>query len=254
MQQNPAMNKITFGSLWRKIKLQIHKIVFVFYRGNQYYCNCCKKSFRKFIAKGNPKRPNAKCPYCTSLERTRILDLYLENEIKIYTQKNISILHIGPEYGIQKKLMQAPSNYIDCDINAAMARYTIDIRTIPFPDQTFDIIICSNVLSHIREEDIALTELYRVLKHNGILLLQTYIPEHNNTTIEETNLINKKDRARIYGEPALWRLHGHDLGNKLEQFGFAVHKIDYRLQLSPSVLKTHSLGNGEREIIWKCTK
>lgn len=46
-----------------------------------------------------------------------------------------------------------------------------DIYSLPFPDNTFDCIIFSEVLEHIPNEKKALGELRRVLKKNGTLLV-----------------------------------------------------------------------------------
>ena len=39
-----------------------------------------------------------------------------------------------------------------------------DIREIPFPDQYFDVILCTEVLEHVENPDIAIKELVRVAK------------------------------------------------------------------------------------------
>src|SRR3712207_361389 len=54
------------------------KVMSVVYRGNAVTCPICEKSFRKFLPYGrmNP-RPNALCPNCLSLERHRLIWLYL---------------------------------------------------------------------------------------------------------------------------------------------------------------------------------
>jgi SAM-dependent methyltransferase len=52
-----------------------------------------------------------------------------------------------------------------------------DIRCIPFPDDTFDFIICSEVLEHIPDDGQALFELRRVLKGNGTIIIT--VPNEN---------------------------------------------------------------------------
>jgi SAM-dependent methyltransferase len=54
-----------------------------------------------------------------------------------------------------------------------------DGTRLPFPDDTFDRIICSEVLEHIPDDDAALVELYRVLKPGGTLAatVPTWFPE-----------------------------------------------------------------------------
>lgn len=46
---------------------------------------------------------------------------------------------------------------------------TSDITALPFEDEAFDIVICSEVMEHIPEDDKAAAEILRVLKKNGTL-------------------------------------------------------------------------------------
>jgi SAM-dependent methyltransferase len=46
-----------------------------------------------------------------------------------------------------------------------------DISTLPFPDECFDVVICSEVLEHIAEHEQAIAELARVLKPGGHLVV-----------------------------------------------------------------------------------
>ncbi|MBP6968772.1 MAG: hypothetical protein KBB66_07115, partial [Prolixibacteraceae bacterium] len=55
------------------------------YTGDTFYCNCCNKTFSKFLPYGNQPRTNARCPWCLSLERTRLLLCYLERETSVFT-------------------------------------------------------------------------------------------------------------------------------------------------------------------------
>lgn len=49
--------------------------------------------------------------------------------------------------------------------------YICDILSIPVPDATFDVILCTEVLEHVDEPIQALREFARILKPNGKLLL-----------------------------------------------------------------------------------
>lgn len=48
-----------------------------------------------------------------------------------------------------------------------------DILNIPFPEESFDIIVCMEVLEHIKDVDLALKNIYRVLKYDGIFIMST---------------------------------------------------------------------------------
>ncbi|MGE0089139.1 MAG: class I SAM-dependent methyltransferase [Bacteroidales bacterium] len=230
-----------------------YKIRALFYYGNRYYCNCCNKKFRKFLPKGYVIRQNAKCPYCGSLERTRLLLMYLQNETEIF-HKHLKVLHIAPEKCLYNILSKLNIEYIDGDINPAYATYKIDITDIKYPDNYFDIIICSHVLGHILDENTAIYELSRVLNPNGMALILTLLNSNDEKTYENPSVISSSERLLNYGEPDLCRLHGNDFNDTLSKNGFDVTIIDYRKELETQILKRYSLGDGNRELIFKCCK
>ena len=45
------------------------------------------------------------------------------------------------------------------------------LTSLPYPNNTYDVIICSDVIEHIADDRTAFSELARVLKHGGTLLL-----------------------------------------------------------------------------------
>ena len=62
---------------------------------------------------------------------------------------------------------------------AAAAAVNGDGTGLPFPDDTFDRIVCSEVLEHIPDLDTAISELHRVLKPSGTMAVTvpTWFPE-----------------------------------------------------------------------------
>lgn len=175
-------------SLYRKLlsekqRIALHyalyKIEAAFLKGDRYECCCCGKSSRRFLSHGDKgPRKNIKCPHCLSLERTRILCMYLRNEILDKTERPISILHFAPVKGLKDFLKSSPhvSVYHDADINPNVATYQCDITQMPYADNTFDLIICSHVLYCVPEDEKGMQEIHRVLKPGGrALLVDTWL-------------------------------------------------------------------------------
>lgn len=235
-----------------KLRVILQKAIAPFYYGKKFTCNCCGKSFRNFLPKGNVRRENAKCPYCGSLERTRLLKFYLENETRVL-ERPLKVLHFAPEDCLVKFLKQVNGEYIDGDINSAYASNAIDITAIPYPKEYFDLIICSHVLGHVPDEEKAITEMKRVLKRKGEALVMTLIDFKKPSTYEDKNITAYEQRLQYYGEEDLCRLHGLDFSERLKNGGFDVQQIDYRQEFSADILLRYSLGNGERELIFKCS-
>jgi len=62
--------------------------------------------------------------------------------------------------------------YIGMDINEKVNPDIIGkVTNIPFDDETFDAVICTEVLEHLQEPSSGLKEIRRVLKKNGILYI-----------------------------------------------------------------------------------
>lgn len=62
-----------------------------------------------------------------------------------------------------------------CGIDQVMLQVG-DATTLPFPDRRFDKILCSEVIEHIPDAQKALTEMWRVLKPGGSVVLSTPNP------------------------------------------------------------------------------
>ena len=58
------------------------------YRGDRVFCPCCGGRFRRFLPFGvRPRRPGALCPRCLSLERHRMLWLFLHAETNLFRDR-----------------------------------------------------------------------------------------------------------------------------------------------------------------------
>jgi SAM-dependent methyltransferase len=80
-----------------------------------------------------------------------------------------------------------------------------DITALPFPDRTFDLVICSEVLEHIPGHQAALAELVRVLKPGGRLVISVprYFPEKICWMLSKAYRSTPGGHVRIYGEREL---------------------------------------------------
>ncbi len=241
-----AKSRLNFHFIYNKLRGP-------FYYGNNYHCNCCNHNFSTFIPKGRILRNNAECPNCGSLERTRLLMLYLQNNTDIFS-KSLKVLHIAPEKCLNKVFKKLNIEYIDGDLDPLMATHIVDVTDIQYPTNYFDIIICSHVLGHVPDEPKAISELHRVLSSNGIALIMTLINPKNASTFEDKNIISVSDRATNYGEPDLCRLHGLDFKVRLANNGFKVEVIDYRNDIDTTLAQKLSVGDGDRELIFRCSK
>ena len=225
----------------------------IFYRGNEFTDPINGKSYRKFLPYGYVKqRNNALSPGTLSLERHRLLWLYLNNETNFFS-KTLKVLHIAPEqcfYNLFKNLKNI--NYTTFDLNSPLADIKGDICNLPFKGNSFDFILCNHVLEHINDDKKAMKELYRVLNKNGTAILQVPINQKSSKTFEDSSIVDKKERIEKFGQYDHIRLYGLDYFKKLESFGFKVDPLKYSKEFTESEIIKYGLIKDE--IIPVCKK
>lgn len=215
-------------------------------KGKTYTDPIDGKSFRKFLPYGyeNP-RENVLSPSTLSLERHRLLWLYLKNETKFFNQP-LKLLHFAPEQAFYKRFKELENlEYTTTDLNSPLADVKADICDLPFKDDTFDVILCNHVLEHIPNDTKAMQELFRVMKPGGWGIFQ--IPQDINRakTFEDNTITDKKERARVFGQYDHVRIYGRDYFDKLRNVGFRVEEVDYTNTLPKEDVKKYRLAKGE---------
>jgi SAM-dependent methyltransferase len=206
------------------------------------------KSFRKFLPYGYGKqRENALSPSTLSLERHRLMWLFLKEETDFFTsKKKKKVLHIAPEqcfldiFRKQKNL-----DYITSDIESPIADVKADICNLPFKDNSFDVVFCNHVLEHISNDTKAMQELYRVLKPGGMGIFQIPQDTSREKTFEDHSITDKKERTVIFGQYDHVRVYGRDYFDTLRSIGFKVDEVDYTKKLDPKQLERFCLMRGE---------
>ena len=235
---------------WSKV---FRPLTDLYFRGNKFYDPINNKSYRKFLPYGYiNQRSNALSPGTLSLERHRLLWLYLQNETNFFSSK-IKILHIAPEQAFFKFLKSLNNkNYITFDLNSPLADVKGDICKMPFDDNFFDLILCNHVLEHIDDDKKAMQELFRVLNKNGTAILQVPIDLEKKETFEDVNVKTKQERMEKFGQYDHVRIYGRDYFKKLEKIGFHVEQNKYASNFSKIEIKKYSIV--ENEIIPICKK
>ncbi len=221
-------------------------IVDVYYRGNTYTDPINQKSYRKFLPYGYVKiRENVLSPGTLSLERHRLLWLYLTRETD-WLDQQLKVLHIAPEQAFYKKFKKIKNwEYITADLYSPLADIKADITRLPFPDNHFDLIFCNHVLEHIKEDTKAMKELYRVLKPGGKGIFQIPLDKTREKTFEDDSITDPGERTRIFGQYDHVRVYGMDFFEKLKNTGFQVKALDYTTRFSPEEIDRYRLEKGE---------
>lgn len=226
----------------------------VFYlKGNTFTDPIDGKSFKKFLPYGYANsRENVLSPSTLSLERHRLLWLYLVKETNFFKDK-LKVLHFAPEQAFYKRFKKLKNiDYTTTDLNSPLADIKADICNLPFANNQFDVILCNHVLEHIPNDTKAMQELYRVMKPGGWGIFQIPQDVNRKITFEDYTIIDKKERTKIFGQYDHVRIYGLDYFDKLRSIGFIVTEIKYQNTITPELVKKYALA--EEEIIPLCKK
>ena len=223
------------------------KIAGLFLLGTKVTCPICDRSFRKFLPYGriNP-RPNALCPNCLSLERHRLIWLYLR-EKTTFLKRQHSVLHIAPEGCFIPRLEEIHrEKYVTADLESPLAKVKMDIHRMPFQDNTFDVVLCNHVLEHVNDDIQAMKEINRVLKPGGFAIMQVPfffpVPEK---TVSDPTVTDRKMREKLFGQDDHVRRYGHDYSQRIQQAGLRAVEDEFVNTLSEEQRNRYGIVKGE---------
>ncbi|SDW37301.1 Methyltransferase domain-containing protein [Lutibacter oricola] len=236
-----------------KASYWVRPVIALFLKGTTFTDPIDGKSFRKFLPYGyGTQRINVLSPSTLSLERHRLLWLYLKNETDFFASEK-KVLHIAPEQCFLKLFKQQKNlDYITADLYSPIADVKADICNLPFEDNSFDVVFCNHVLEHIIDDAKAMSELYRVLKPGGFGIFQIPQELERETTYEDFSITSPEKRAKHFGQYDHVRVYGRDYFNRLRSAGFNVEEVDYSASISEETIKKYCLVKGE--ILPVCTK
>lgn len=225
-----------------KISYWVRPFLSLYLHGSKYEDPIDGKTFRKFLPYGYGKqRPNVLSPSTLSLERHRLLWLYLTRETDLFNRQ-MKVLHVAPEQAFYKKFKQQPNwDYLTTDLFSPLADVKADLCQLPFADESFDFILCNHVLEHITDDEKAMRELFRVMKKGGMGIFQVPLDNHRAVTFEDDSITDPKERTRIFGQYDHVRIYGMDYFEKLAQVGFQVDAVAYARQLSPEEIDRYRI-------------
>ncbi len=106
---------------------------------------------------------------------------------KFVKNKPISILDVGcgpgalmtelKQYGQVEGVDFSPDAVSFCKSRGIESVQVAPAESLPFPSENFDLVLALDVLEHLKDDDKAMKEIYRVLKPNGQIII--FVPAFN---------------------------------------------------------------------------
>lgn len=231
-----------------RLSIVIRPIIAFLLKGETFTDPIDGKSFRMFLPYGyGTQRNNVLSPSTLSLERHRLLWLYLKEKTNFFTSiDKIKVLHFAPEQAFYKRFKkQGNLEYTTTDLLSPLADVKADICNLPFADNQYDMILCNHVLEHIPDDTKAMQELYRVMKPGGMGIFQIPQDLKRDVTFSDDSITDQKERAKIFGQYDHVRVYGRDYFDKLRSIGFRVEEVDYTNTISADLVEKYCLAKGE---------
>ena len=221
------LNKLPRPLLIR-LSYPFKKVAPLLYKGDNVECPVCGKSFRKFLSYGADivHRENVLCPNDLTLERHRLMWLYLKDHSDFFTAKDVKVFHIAPEqcfHGLFKK--QANIDYLTADLESPLADMHFDLHEIPLEDNRFDVVFCNHVMEHVVDPIRCMQELLRVMKPGGWAIMQVPQDWSIEETYEDPSITSPEEREKHFWQKDHVRLFGRDYPEWLKRAGFEVEEF-----------------------------
>lgn len=229
-----------------RLSFVFRPILVWFLKGNNFTDPIDGQNYHNLLPYGYGKiRKNVLSPGTLTLERHRLIWLYLKNETNFF-DSNLKVLHMAPEQAFYERFRKMNNlNYVTCDLDSPIADVKADIQNLPFQDNEFDVVFCNHVLEHISDDYKAMSELFRVMKPGGWGIFQVPIRYSLEKTFEDPTITDKKERKEKFGQYDHVRVYGLDYYDRLRKVGFIVEEINYSKNLSDEQIKRFALEKNE---------
>lgn len=167
------------------------------------------------------------CPQCGGSDRDRLIISFLKKEGLDEAREGMKVLQIAPAVAITLWIQRHCPHiaYETTDLYMDNVSFQSDIMNMDMiRDDTYDVIICSHVLEHVKDDRKALSELRRILKPDGKVVFLVPI-ELSAADIDEEWGLSEAENWRRFGQGDHCRLYSKEgVIHRLEE-QFYVHSL-----------------------------
>jgi len=187
------------------------------------------------------------CANCAASDRSRLYALYLNDFFS--KSKEVKVLDIAPTEHLKNYLNSKvlAQNYRSADLFMKDVDDNVDIQAMDiYPDNSWDLVICSHVLEHVPDDIKALSEIYRVLKKGGVAILMAPINLglEKSFEAEKDKRYTVSERWKYFGQDDHERLYSkNDFIQRIKSVGFNLEQLD-KDYFGESVFKKYGITSG----------
>lgn len=168
-----------------------------------YYAEMNKKYGREYHGEDETlNREKYTCPRCGSSDRDRLIISFLKKVELSTSKEGTRVLQIAPSPTIDQWIRQwCPTvEYDTTDMMMDNVTFKSDIQDMNMvADDSYDVVICSHVLEHVKDDDKAMAEMKRIVKPDGMVVFLVPI-ELEREEIDEAWGLSEEENWRRFGQ------------------------------------------------------
>ncbi|MBN1125530.1 MAG: methyltransferase domain-containing protein [Sedimentisphaerales bacterium] len=194
----------------------------------KYMCPLCgyRGPFSDVHQPNGPSSFDTTCPQCGSRARHRLMSLVMDLLSERYNFNEMKALHFAPEIFFRERYQNTFREYKTTDLAMENVDFNADICNLPFENNSYDVVLACHVLEHIKEDRKAMSEIHRICRPGGIVIIQVPITAMKTIEYPAPNPY-ETDHVRCPGQDYYDRFR--DLFAKLETFSSKDFDDSYQL-------------------------
>lgn len=161
------------------------------------------------------------CPVCGCMDWERLMIAALNRMDLPEKAQKCHILQISPSHVIDRWFRERCPNaiYETCDINIVGGNFQGNLQNMSnVSDESYDLIVCSDILQRMQDDRKALCELKRIMKKDGCILLFVQVDRSFSGVDEAWGGLSKGENLQRFGHDDFIRRYSRDgLLERLEE-------------------------------------